>query len=373
MKKKILFLSPLPPPNYGSAMSSEMCLNILKKSKNFEVRNIKLNYSKKVLDIGKINLDKVKGIKTVKNRIRRAIKEFNPDIIYFMPATARIGAIRDYFFFKEIRRHTNKKIVFHIRARIPEENWKNPVFRKIYTDMFSDKNAYAIVLGEELTSDLRGLIPKDKISILPNAIKNEVRDKELNKIIKQRNKEKTTNILFLSNMDKTKGWIKLLEACKILDEKDFNFKCHFAGAWINKKDETFFNNFKRRNNLNEKVFYVGRVEGKKKTELFQKSHIFVFPTEYKLETFGRVVIEAMMFCLPVIANSIATIPSTIQDKKTGFLLKKNTPEEIVENIGLLIKDKKLREKIGREGRKRFLKEFEIRKYVKRFKRIFNVD
>jgi len=38
--KKILFLSPLPPPHYGSAMSSKMCLEILQKSKDFEIKNI---------------------------------------------------------------------------------------------------------------------------------------------------------------------------------------------------------------------------------------------------------------------------------------------------------------------------------------------
>ena len=59
--EKILFLSPLPPPYYGSAMSSEMCLNILKNSKDFQIENIKLNYSKEMSDVGKINTDKIKG------------------------------------------------------------------------------------------------------------------------------------------------------------------------------------------------------------------------------------------------------------------------------------------------------------------------
>lgn len=67
--KKILFLSPLPPPYYGSAMSSQMCLNILKNSKDFEVRNIKLNYSKEMNDIGKINFNKIKGMLKVSKQI----------------------------------------------------------------------------------------------------------------------------------------------------------------------------------------------------------------------------------------------------------------------------------------------------------------
>jgi glycosyltransferase involved in cell wall biosynthesis len=367
--KKILILSPLPPPYYGSAMSSEMCLEILRKSKNFEVRNIKLNYSKDTSDIG-INKSKIKGFFEVKNRIKKEVQEFAPDLVYFMPATADLGGIRDYLFFKQIRKHTNAKIVFHIRTRIPKNNRKNPIFKRFYKEMFSDKNSYAIILGKELIPDLKGLISSERIFILPNAIKNEISDKELNKAIRQRGRIRSTNILFLSNMDKTKGWPKLLQACKILNERGINFKCYFAGEWTKKADKKSFINFKRKNNLNGKAFYAGKVDKDKKLSILKKSHILVFPTEYRLETFGIVIIEAMMFSMPVIANSIATIPSIIQDKKTGFLLKENTPEEIADKIEILLKNKKLREKMGKEGRKRFLEKFELKNYGKKFVQIF---
>lgn len=60
--RKILFLSPLPPPLYGSAMSSEMCLDILKSDKRFDVQNVKLNYSRAMTDVGKLTLSKLYGI-----------------------------------------------------------------------------------------------------------------------------------------------------------------------------------------------------------------------------------------------------------------------------------------------------------------------
>jgi hypothetical protein len=101
MKKKILFLSPLPPPNYGSAMSSEECLRILKQSKNFEVRNIKINFASEMKNVGKINLNKIKGIKRLKKEIKFNITKFKPDLIYFMPATAKIGLLREYLLIKQ--------------------------------------------------------------------------------------------------------------------------------------------------------------------------------------------------------------------------------------------------------------------------------
>ena len=168
MKKKILFLSILPPPNYGSAMSSEMCLNILKDSKNIEVRNIKLNYSKSFEDMGKLNFNKVIGFFKTKKEIRNQIKNFKPDLIYFVPATTSSGFKRDYFFFKEIRKDYSKGIIYHLRGRVLKKDWENKRFRKKFSKMLEGQKA--IVLGEELIKDLHGLISKENISILPNAI-----------------------------------------------------------------------------------------------------------------------------------------------------------------------------------------------------------
>ena len=78
----------------------------------------------------------------------------------------------------------------------------------------------------------------------------------------------------------------------------------------------------------------------------------------------------MSFSLPVIANGIATIPTIIQHGKTGFVLKKNIPEEIAKCIEKL-QNEKLREKMGESGRKRFLGEYEIKNYSKKFEKILN--
>lgn len=365
--KKVLFLSPLPPPDYGSALSSQMCLDILKKSRNFEVVNIKLNYSKKMSDIGRLNFEKIKGFFNVKKQIKEKINNFKPDIVYFMPATSGFGLFRDFFFVKEIKKYFTKKILFHIRTRITEKDWNSSIKRKIITSMFKDQKA--IILGEELKEDLRNLINEEDIFILPNAIKNELSTKNFQSVIKERKLNKVFEILFISNMERSKGWPKVLEACKILRNEKINFNCNFVGEWLSKKDELFFNDFVKKNNLDKNVFSNGKKIGKEKFKFFEIADVLVFPTEYPLETFGRVIVEAMMFGVPVIANRIATIPSIIEDNKTGFLLNENTPKEIAEKIKKLYFNKKLREKMILRSRKRFLRFFEIKEYSRKFIRI----
>lgn len=363
--KKILFLSPLPPPYYGSAMSSEMCLEIIRKSKEFEVINIKLNCSREIKDIGRLNMAKIKGFFYVKKQIKNEIKAFQPDIVYFMPALSRIGLIRDYLFIKEIRKHFKKTILIHVRERIQNKDWLK--FKRIYSKMF--ENCKVIILDRALKEDLHNLVNEKNIFILSNAIKDEVSEKRILKIIKNRNKKNTIGILFLSNMDKTKGWPKVLGACKILKEKGLNFKCNFVGEWPSKKEEKLFEEMVLELKLGNNVKYLGKKIGRDKEKIFENSHALVFPTEYPPETFGRVNIEAMMYALPVVANGIAAIPSIINHGATGFVLGKNSSEEIAFYLEKLIKNSKVREKMGRLGRKKFLQEFEIKKYGKKFLKV----
>jgi len=314
--KKLLFLSPLPPPYYGSAVSSEECLEILKGSKNFKVKNIQLNYSKDMADIGKLNFNKITGILRVSSQIIK-MKGGDFDFIYFMPALVGLGLYRDAFFIKLCRIFLKKKMIFHIRERLSDEQWENPFWRFLYKTNF--RNSDIIVLDNVLKKDLHEIVENKRIKVLPNAIKNTVEDIEFKKIIKNRKKQKSFNILFYSNMDKAKGWPKLLESCRILNEKGVNFKCTFVGAWIKDIQRKEFYKFVRKNNLQKKVFSLGRKTGRERDKIIEGSSLLVFPTEYKQETFGRVIIEAMMFGLPVIANSIAAIPTIIQTlKKQAF-------------------------------------------------------
>ena len=99
------------------------------------------------------------------------------------------------------------------------------------------------MLNELLKEDLHNLIKSINISVLPNAIKNELSEYEFKKITRKRKNQNSFNLLFLSNMDESKGWQKLLEACKILKKLNINFSCNFVGAMPSKKNEIKFKKF----------------------------------------------------------------------------------------------------------------------------------
>lgn len=358
---KILFITPLPPPNYGSAISSEVNLKILKTCEDFEVWNIKLNNSKDISDVGKFSIAKILGVLQVVRDIWKTMGKKNPDIVYFMPATFGIAFFRDSLFLWLIRRFKNKELILHLRSQFEKRDWSNRFKRFLIKRMLRcDK---VILLGAELKDNLNYAVPDKKIFFLPNGIPNSLSTEEFRDIKDGRESNVEINLFFLSNMLEFKGWYKLLTTCKLLKDNNVNFKCHFVGGWPSKVEKKKYNDYVDANVLQNEVIYHGELFGVEKARMFSKADIFVFPTDF--DACPRVVIEAMEYGLPIISTRIGTIPSMVEDGITGFLVENNIPEELFNNINKLY-DSKLRQKFGTNGRLKFLNEFTISSYKEKF-------
>ena len=361
MKKKILVITPLPPPYYGSAISSEINLNLLEISEEFEVSNIRLNYSNDISDLGKFSTAKVIGIFNVLRHIWKAMRKDKPDIVYFMPATFGMALFRDSLFLWLIRRFKEKMLILHMRSQFKQEDLKSGFKRFFIKGMLRcDK---VILLGQELKENLNSLLPGKKIFFLPNAINNSISNEKFSEIAYQRRSNDKLNLFFLSNMLEFKGWFKLLQTCKLLKDAGVNFKCHFGGGWPSEDERLKFENYVNIHELQEIVFYHGKLFGDQKSKMFEKADVFVYPTDF--DACPRVVIEAMEYGLPIISTRVGTIPSMVSDGITGFLVKNNIPEELFRNINKLCNNT-LRENLGSRGRIKFLNEFTISSYKEKF-------
>ncbi len=368
LQKKILFISTLTPPNYGASLSSEMCLKILKDDSRFKVENIKLNYSAEMSDVGKVNFNKIYGLFQVRYQIRRSLKQFEPDLIYFVPAVAKFGLVRDYLFLRIIKILKKGKLILHVRAQFKEEDWDNPIKNYIIRHLLEcDK---VIVLGQELVENLNNTVLFENIRILPNAIPKTLSDTEFRKILEQRTLNSNLHLLFLSNMHEAKGWFKVLETCKLLKESEIEFTCHFVGEWTSKSDTQKFYDYVENNNLLRNIVFHGQLLDKEKNNMLAIADILIFPTEW--DACPRVIIEAMEFGLNIIANNEGTIPSLVKHGETGYILQRNVAVEIFEYI-LILLDSSIRNTMGIKGRQRFLENFTLNTYKNRFIEILNEE
>jgi glycosyltransferase involved in cell wall biosynthesis len=365
MKKKILFLSVLPPPIYGSAMSSLTCLKVLQQDKNLEVYNLKTNFSKAFGDVGKISLIKIAGFFLILSKVISYTIKNRPDLVYIMPATAGFAFFRD-FAFAFILKLLGRNIIYHLRTQITAEDKKNKLKNYILKKAF--QNSKVIVLGKELKNNVLCYFRDNDIFILPNAISKTLSMERYEKIEKNRLNRSGLRLAFISNMMKPKGWPLTIEAANILNKTGVDFSLTFAGNWPSDKEKNDFYNLVKKYKLNSKISYAGYLDTKGKNNLLANSDILVFPTEYKFEALPRVIIEAYEYGLPVITTRNGSIPDMVVHNKTGFLLSDNTAKETAGYITAL-SDRQYLVNIGSESRKRFLENYELSIFKKNFLKI----
>lgn len=355
MKKKILFLSPLPPPFYGSAMSSLTCLNVLTNSKMYVVKNIKINYSKNFSDIEKLSFKKIIGYFIALFKLVYYSLIYKPDLVYIMPATSGYAFIRD-FSYSLILKMLNPKIIYHLRTQITSKEKNHKLKNLVFLKAF--KNSDIIVLGKEMEENINSFLNTTNTHILPNTISTSIDDEEFIAIEKARIHESKLRLIFLSNMMKSKGWPKALMAANILQQQNVDFTLNFAGSWPSKDEEDEFFSLVKEYNLQGKVNYLGHINKKQKKEVLSDSDAMIFPTEYPYEALPRVIIEAYEYGIPVISTKNGSIPSMIIQEQTGYLLADNTPMEMADYLNKLSDKNRLRQ-MGRSARQRFLSHYEM--------------
>src|SRR4030095_14446925 len=113
------------------------------------------------------------------------------------------------------------------------------------------------------------------------------------------------------------------------------------------------------------IEFCGRKLGDEKWAHYRGADIFCFPTHYSSESFGIVLIEAMMFELPVVSTAWRGIPGIVEEGITGFLTKIKDPAAVARRLKQLLDDEQLRISMGREGRERYLEEFTAEMYVEK--------
>ena len=70
--------------------------------------------------------------------------------------------------------------------------------------------------------------------------------------------------------------------------------------------------------------------------------------------------------VPVIGTDVGGISETMKDGETGFLVREGEYNDIVKKITVLLNDKELSEKMGKEGRKFIQKYFSLEESAKNF-------
>ena len=234
-------------------------------------------------------------------------------------------------------------VVLHYHNKGVAHNSKKWYNRLFYSRFFQNVNV--ILLSDLLYSDIAAFVPREKVAICPNGIP------DIDKPILQVQQDKV-QILFLSNLIRSKGIMTLLDALELLNKDEIC--CIIAGAPGDVSEVQLQSEILKRG-LQDVVTYIGRVNAEQKKSLYAKTNIFVHPTEN--DCFPLVLLEAMRCGIPCVATSEGAISDIIENGETGWIIEKRNPKGLAEKVAWLIDHPQQMLQMGKNGRARFIQLF----------------
>lgn len=263
--------------------------------------------------------------------------------------------------------HQNANIV-HTTVPIMFKLWKKPIVLTLKGDYTIEDNIWRkfypsiIKKADIITTPSKYLKKKlnlKKAIVIPNAVDLDKFDREA----KHQNK-KIINIVTVTNLsfeDKSKGILDIIKILNSLKKNgiQINYSIVADGRYLQETKKEV-DKIKRIN-----VSFLGYKKNVK--EVLQKSDLFLYYSAH--DNFPNVLIESMACGLPVITNEIGAVSEIIENKKNGFIAKDESEyKKILEE---LIKNWKLRKKIGVNARKRIKKKFDCKKIVNEYIKIYS--
>ena len=169
-------------------------------------------------------------------------------------------------------------------------------------------------------------------------------------------------ILCVGTLHEVKGQAYLIEACRQLQERGFNFECHFVGDGPDKKSLT---ELVEQAGLSEKVRFHGRLTRDEIARLLLDADVLTAPSvptsDGRREGIPVVLMEAMGSGVPVIASNLSGIPELVNDQLTGLLVPPRDATSLADALEGYLKDPALRRRLGRAGREKVVGEFDLNK------------
>jgi len=148
------------------------------------------------------------------------------------------------------------------------------------------------------------------------------------------------NLIFVGPINKGKGIVYLLRAIDLIEQADIRVFLNLAGS-LHRKYQRELDNLIVEFSLDEKVRFLGYISTSETLQkLYQESDVLVTPSLG--EGFPRVIYEAMIMGLPVVASDLNSIRENLAGEDLVSLVPPKDPQAIADAVIELCRNKELR-------------------------------
>jgi rhamnosyl/mannosyltransferase len=116
----------------------------------------------------------------------------------------------------------------------------------------------------------------------------------------------------------------------------------------------------------DRVFFAGEVSDLELAYYYAACDLFVLPANARAEAFGTVIVEALAAGKPVVSTEVGTGTSWVNvHGETGLVVPPHDPPALAAAINQLLRDDRLRERMGRAAQARAYAEFTVERMIDR--------
>jgi len=160
-------------------------------------------------------------------------------------------------------------------------------------------------------------------------------------------KQRNSTYIFVSRVVKMKGIEEVIKAFSFIVREQ-----HKAQLWIvGGGDATYIEELKgmiAEYGVGKNVTFFGKVSEQKKFDLMARSHILLHASVK--EGWGLVVLEAASVGTPSVVYDVPGLRDVVKNRKTGIVVRNNSPQEMVKEALRLMGDKKQYQKYQNNGK-----------------------
>lgn len=358
-RKKVLLISPLPPPVGGIASWTLHLLEYFSKSKgeysvvhfNSAIKSKRITDSRFFIRIYSGILDFTFLIK----KLRKVIKEQKPDVVH-LTSSASLALFKDFAIALLLWRRKIKSVI-HLRfGRIPslarKKNWEW-VLLKFVVNLFDD----VIVLDKASYKIIKSEVRQNGLHLLPNPVAEKIKNNYGNFYSDERS---ASTILFVGHITRKKGVYELVESVSKIKEI---VQIKLLGP-VEPEVERGLNSIA---GGSTNLIFMGSCSQEEVLTQMGQCGIFILPSH--TEGFPNVIIEAMALGCPIIATEVGAIPDLLEYDR-GICIPIKSTTKLEQAVRFYLNNPSKAKEFGHNAQAYALENFKIENIVTRIENIW---
>lgn len=327
---KILFIAPLPPPLTGHSLASEVLAGDL--SKFHQVERVNLSKGARSKEAQRSN----RAVEVAKILLEVSSKRRGNDVLYLTISESLGGNLKDLLIYTICRRSLSKMYIHLHGGSIGRLLFDRYKMLSSLNKMFIARLAGVIISGDSHLPIFDGVIPSEKIHVVPNFANDDLFVTE-EQVVEKFSKDRPLRVLYISGLEQKKGYNDLAEAYLNLDETlQESIRIDFAGRFDDPEENQ--NAFLRNIARAKQMHYHGIVDNATKLDLFSRAHAFCLPTSH-LEGQPISILEAYAAGCVVLTTTPPGILDIFRDGENGLGIASASPQTIKSTLEKMVQQR----------------------------------